>query len=69
MAAPHVAGAAALVLDAYPTWSPAQVRNYLAANASVNKVVDAKGSPNMFAYNAGMKFFAAKGKVEVQELG
>jgi subtilisin family serine protease len=29
MASPHVAGAAAIALSANPTWSPAQVRNFL----------------------------------------
>ncbi|MBB5936446.1 S8 family peptidase [Streptomyces zagrosensis] len=47
MAAPHVAGAAALLLAANPTWSPAQVRDKLVANATPDKVTDARtGSPN-----------------------
>ena len=32
-AAPHVAGACALVKQAYPTWSPSQIKNYLEQNA------------------------------------
>ena len=32
-AAPHVAGAAALVLSRYPSWTPAQVQSYLEQNA------------------------------------
>ncbi|MGI5212882.1 S8 family peptidase [Plantactinospora sp. CA-290183] len=34
MAAPHVAGAAALVLAAHPTWSPAQVRDRIVGQAT-----------------------------------
>jgi subtilisin family serine protease len=46
MASPHVAGAAALVLDAFPSMTPAQVRNYLVAQATTGKVADRVGSPN-----------------------
>jgi subtilisin family serine protease len=50
MAAPHVAGAAALVLDAYPAYTPAQVRNYLVAKATTGKVTGRAGSPNRLLY-------------------
>ncbi|MFI5982437.1 S8 family peptidase [Streptomyces sp. NPDC051555] len=55
MASPHTAGAAALVLAANPSWSPAQVRDKLVADATANKVTDARtGSPNKLLYvNAG----------------
>jgi subtilisin family serine protease len=46
MASPHVAGAAALVLGAYPAYTPKQVRDALVANASANRVSDRAGSPN-----------------------
>ncbi|MEV4274350.1 S8 family peptidase [Actinoplanes xinjiangensis] len=47
MAAPHVAGAAALVLAAHPDWTPRQVRDDLVANAGVDLVKGSiKGSPN-----------------------
>ncbi|MFC4067294.1 S8 family peptidase [Actinoplanes subglobosus] len=51
MAAPHVAGAAALVLAAHPDWTPRQVRDDLVANAGVDLVKDpGKGSPNRLLY-------------------
>ena len=51
MASPHVAGAAALMLDAHPTWSPARVRDYLVAHATTGRVTNrGTGSPNRLLY-------------------
>jgi subtilisin family serine protease len=50
MAAPHVAGAAALILDATPTLTPAQVRNLLVARATTGHVTDRKGSPDRLLF-------------------
>ncbi|MEU5780071.1 S8 family peptidase [Micromonospora lupini] len=51
MATPHVVGAAALVASANPSWTPAQVRNELVANATPNVVTNAgSGSPNLLLY-------------------
>ncbi|MGN9776654.1 S8 family peptidase [Micromonospora sp. H33] len=51
MAAPHVAGAAALVLSANPSWSPSQVGGYLTSNATTGKVTNAgSGSPNRLLF-------------------
>jgi subtilisin family serine protease len=50
MASPHVAGAAALVLDAYPAWTATQVRNYLVSKATTGKVTGLKGSPNRLLF-------------------
>ncbi len=51
MAAPHVAGAAALVAQANPTWTPAQIRDYLVNNATSNAVTSpGTGSPNKLLY-------------------
>jgi hypothetical protein len=59
MATPHVAGAAALVLDAYPKYTPAQVRAYLVARATTGKVTGLAGSPNR------LLFVPAPGKAPV----
>ena len=48
MAAPHVAGAAALLLSVEPTASPATITSRLLANATPSVVTDARtGSPNL----------------------
>jgi Subtilase family/Proprotein convertase P-domain/Peptidase inhibitor I9 len=51
MAAPHVAGAAALLLSVTPTATPATIADQLVNNASANKVSNAgAGSPNRLLY-------------------
>nr|MDT0663390.1 S8 family peptidase [Micromonospora sp. DSM 115978] len=51
MAAPHVAGAAALVLSANPSYTPTQVRDYLYNNATPNVVTSpGTGSPNRLLF-------------------
>ncbi|MFK5634727.1 MULTISPECIES: S8 family peptidase [unclassified Ornithinimicrobium] len=50
MAAPHVAGAAALVLQGSPTLSPAGVESALESRATANVVGDPMGSPNLLLY-------------------
>ncbi|MEW1583150.1 S8 family serine peptidase [Streptomyces microflavus] len=51
MASPHVAGAAALLLAANPTWTPTQVRDKLNADATPGKVTDPRtGSPNRLLF-------------------
>ena len=50
MAAPHVAGAAALVLAAQPGFTPAQVTASLTGNATPNVVHPGTGSPNRLLY-------------------
>jgi subtilisin family serine protease len=51
MAAPHVAGAAALLLAANPTWTPAQVRDALVANSTTGVVSNpGSGSPNRLLF-------------------
>ncbi|BAJ02102.1 S8 family peptidase [Shewanella violacea] len=55
MAAPHVAGVAALYLDQTPTLTPSEVDALLSSRATTGKVTDAKsGSPNelLFALEA-----------------
>ncbi|HEY8471814.1 MAG TPA: S8 family serine peptidase [Natronosporangium sp.] len=56
MASPHVAGAAALIASANPTWTPAQIRDKLVADATQNVVTNpGTGSPNrlLFVDNGG----------------
>jgi subtilisin family serine protease len=51
MATPHTVGAAALVLSANPTWTPAQVRDYLVANATSGLVTNpGTGTPNLLLF-------------------
>ncbi|MFE9956244.1 S8 family serine peptidase [Micromonospora sp. NPDC005299] len=51
MASPHVAGAAALVLSANPSWTPQQVRDSLVNNATPNVVTNVgTGTPNRLLY-------------------
>jgi subtilisin family serine protease len=51
MASPHVAGVAALILSANPTWSPAQVRNEMVADATSGVVSSpGTGSPNLLLF-------------------
>jgi subtilisin family serine protease len=51
MASPHVAGAAALVLSANPSYTPAQVRTTLVNNATSNVVTSpGTGSPNKLLF-------------------
>jgi hypothetical protein len=55
MAAPHVAGAAALYLAANPAATPAQVRDALVNGAVSGLVTSAgSGSPNKLLYTAGL---------------
>nr|MDT0657973.1 S8 family peptidase [Micromonospora sp. DSM 115978] len=50
MAAPHVAGAAALHLEAHPADSPDQVSAALTGNATPDVVGDPQGSPNLLLF-------------------
>ncbi|GAA0381096.1 MULTISPECIES: S8 family peptidase [Micromonospora] len=51
MASPHVAGAAALVLSANPSWTPAQVKTYLVNNATTGVISSpGSGSPNRLLF-------------------
>ncbi len=51
MASPHVAGAAALYLQRYPSASPATVKSWLTNNSTTGRVTNAgSGSPNRLLY-------------------
>ncbi|WP_395244307.1 S8 family serine peptidase [Agromyces sp. MMS24-K17] len=49
MASPHVAGIAALVLEADPGATPAEVWATIKADAATGRISDVKGSPNLLA--------------------
>jgi subtilisin family serine protease len=50
MASPHVAGAAALLLESAPTLAPADVARLLTSSATRDAIADAAGSPNLLLY-------------------
>lgn len=50
MAAPHVAGAAALYLSAHPSASPSSVQSALLSNSTYGYVKNASGTPNRLIY-------------------
>ncbi|GAA0817732.1 S8 family serine peptidase [Spirilliplanes yamanashiensis] len=55
MAAPHVAGAAALVLGANPSWTPVQVRDDLVGSAGTGRVTNpGAGSVNKLLYTGAI---------------
>lgn len=45
MAAPHVAGAAALVLQEHPTWTPGEIKSALMSTSQYLDIYNADGSP------------------------
>ncbi|GAA3776219.1 hypothetical protein GCM10022225_75280 [Plantactinospora mayteni] len=59
MASPHVAGAAAIYLDANPTAPPAEVAAWLTETATADVISDVRGSPNRLLYAASPATHAA----------
>jgi subtilisin family serine protease len=54
MASPHVAGLAAMVLSAHPTWTPAQVSQAVLDASTVGRIAQAgSGTPNRLEYLGG----------------
>lgn len=52
MSSPHVAGVAALFLEANPTASPAEVDTALSQSATAGIVTDPMGTPNLLLYSS-----------------
>lgn len=53
MAAPHVTGLVARLLQAEPSLTPAQISARLTSTSTAGKITDPAGSPNRLAYAAG----------------
>jgi subtilisin family serine protease len=71
MASPHVAGVAALALNANPTATPSSVAQFITANASLNKLSSlGTGSPNKLVYSlaSGAPGVVVKQSVAVKSL-
>lgn len=70
MASPHVAGAAALLLQERPKLTPAQVASQILYQASPGVITDAKGSPNklLFAGPGKQLYFPTPWDVHVAQL-
>ena len=51
MATPHVAGVAALYLEAHPSADPEEVTEAIVATATPDRIRDTQGSPNLLLYS------------------
>ena len=67
MASPHVAGAAALLLDEFPSGSPAQIADLLTANGTPGVVInEGSGSPDLLLFSLTSDGGGGGGTTELQ---
>jgi hypothetical protein len=66
MSSPHSAGAAALMMELQPEWSPAEVRSALATTADPDTLVDMNGTPaDAWAEGSGRLDLAGAGSASL----
>lgn len=70
MASPHVAGAAALLLQERPKLTPAQVASQMLYQGTASRITDAKGVPNKLLFTGPGKqlYFPTPWDVHVEQL-
>lgn len=63
MSSPHVAGAAALLKDLHPNWTPGQIKSALMTTAKTEKVVKEDGTTPINPFDAG------SGRIDLKKAG
>jgi hypothetical protein len=63
MSSPHVAGAAALLKDLHPDWTPGQIKSALMTTAKIKKVVKEEGATPINPFDAG------SGRIDLKKAG
>jgi hypothetical protein len=63
MSSPHIAGAAALIKQLHPTWTPGQIKSALMTTASTKKLFEEDGVTSFTPFDAG------SGRVDLKHAG